>query len=136
MRRAIDPWPLQPVTSLIFNNTGGTVGFGAGGPAGPADTGPHSLVSQTLQRHHHSILSGAEVMADPRAVLWVFVITGPLSVLSAGAAEFRREEGMFNTTPVASVSAPSRLVCSSQCTAMQPWLCRGFTYHEDGACEL
>ena len=75
-------------------------------------------------------------MPDPVAVLLLFIMIGPLSVLSAGAAQFRREEGTFNTTPDASVSVSSRFACSAKCASMLPCFCHGFTYHEDGTCGL
>ena len=106
---------------------------GAGNPAGLANTGPHL----SLRRGSRPLtLSGAEVMPGPVAVLWLFIMIGPLSVLSVGAAQFRREEGTFNTTPDASVSAPSRFACSAKCASMLPCFCHGFTYHEDGTCDL
>ena len=75
-------------------------------------------------------------MSDPIVVLWLFIMIGPLSVLSAGAAQFRREEGTFNTTPDASVSAPSRFACLAKCASTLPCPCHGFTYHKDGTCDL
>ena len=96
----------------------------------PVLTCPSDAAAAPLTR------SGAEVMLDPIAVLWLFIMIGPLSAMSAGAAQFRREEGTFNTTPDASVSAPSRFACSAKCASMLPCSCHGFTYHEDGTCDL
>ena len=75
-------------------------------------------------------------MTVPISVLCLLLTAGTLLGLAPEQAQYRREDGKFTNSPDATISAASDTACAISCTAMEPWFCGGFTYHDSGSCDL
>ena len=75
-------------------------------------------------------------MTSPISVLCLFLTAGSLRGLASEQAQYKREDGSFSNTVEVSLPAWSAASCAIRCTAMKPWFCGGFTYHDSGTCDL
>ena len=75
-------------------------------------------------------------MTSPIPVLCLLLTAGSLSGLASEQAHYRREDGAFSNAVEVSLPAWSTTSCAISCTAMKPWFCGGFTYHDSGTCDL
>ena len=83
------------------------------------------------------VAARADRMTGPFSVLCLFLTVGTLLGLGPETAQYRREDYQFTNRPKTKLSKIRfRIDCSAKCTAMKQWFCGGFTYHDDGTCEL